>query len=136
MTSDQQAKLRAILMRLGAEDLALEVAAVFDVRDLDEDVRGAIIDTLGAEAAARGFDSDGRVNALGRELDELAEALGLALLPNLAPIHAPGLSAAHSPRPRSRVRAGGRRESPYNVHERGHHLPDKPLGHLLAPDAE
>ena len=60
---------------LGAEDLAMEVAAVEDVRDLDEETRGAIIDTLDAEAAARGFDSAGRVNALGRELDALAEAL-------------------------------------------------------------
>jgi len=67
----QHKKLRAMLMRLGAEDLAMEVAAVFDVRDLDEDVRGAIIDVLGAEAAARGFDRDGTANRLGCELEEL-----------------------------------------------------------------
>jgi hypothetical protein len=53
MTAEQHAKLRAMLVRLGAEDLAVEVAAVEDVRDLDENVRGAIIDALGAEAAAR-----------------------------------------------------------------------------------
>jgi hypothetical protein len=74
MTAEQHKKLRAILGRVGAEDLAAEVAAVFDVRDLDVDVRGSIIDTVGPEAAGRRFDSDGRVNALGRELDE---ALGL-----------------------------------------------------------
>jgi hypothetical protein len=56
-----------MLARLGAENLAIEVGAVEDVRDLDEDSRGAIIDTLGAEAAARGFDRDGRVNQLGRD---------------------------------------------------------------------
>jgi len=75
MTAEQHKKLRAILGRVGAEDLAAEVAAVFDVRDLDADTRGAIVDVLGAEAAARGFDSDGQPNALGRELDELADAL-------------------------------------------------------------
>ena len=36
-----------------------------------------IIDVLGHEAAARGLDRDGTPNRLGRELDELAEALGL-----------------------------------------------------------
>lgn len=77
MTADQHSKLHAMLRRVGAEDLAMEVAAVFDVRELSSDVKGAIIDTLGAEAAARGFDRAGRVNAFGRELDELAEALGL-----------------------------------------------------------
>jgi len=29
MTTERQSKLRAMLMRLGAEDLAMEVAAVF-----------------------------------------------------------------------------------------------------------
>ena len=35
MTAVQHSKLRAMLMRVGAEDLAMEVAAVEDVRDLD-----------------------------------------------------------------------------------------------------
>ena len=52
MTPDQHSKLHMMLRRLGAEDLAMEVAAVFDVRDLDDETRGAIIDPLGAEAAS------------------------------------------------------------------------------------
>ena len=51
MTADQQSKLHAMLRRFGAEDLAMVVAAVFDVCDLDHETRGAIIDTLAAEGA-------------------------------------------------------------------------------------
>ena len=35
MTAEQQKKLRAMLRRLGAEDLAAHFGAVDDVRDLD-----------------------------------------------------------------------------------------------------
>ena len=35
VTAEQQAKLHAMLARLGAEDLAMQLAAVADVRDLD-----------------------------------------------------------------------------------------------------
>lgn len=44
--------------------------------ELPADVRGAILDVLGHEAAARGLDRDGTPNQLGRELDELGEAVG------------------------------------------------------------
>lgn len=54
MTAEQQSKLHAMLTRLGAGDLAMEVAAVLDVRDLEPDVRGQILDVIGAEAASRG----------------------------------------------------------------------------------
>ena len=75
MTADQQSSLRAMLRRLGAEDLAMEVAAVEDVRDLDAATRGAIIDVLGHEAAERGLNRDGSVNDYWLQLDELADAL-------------------------------------------------------------
>src|SRR5262245_57439468 len=39
------------------------------------EVRGQILDVIGHEAAERGLDRDGTENQLGRELDELAEAL-------------------------------------------------------------
>ena len=85
MTAEQQSKLRAILVCLGAEDLAMEVAAVADVRDLDANVRGAIIDVIGRkrhglrrhEAVLRGLSRDVTPNQLGRELDEVADARGL-----------------------------------------------------------
>jgi hypothetical protein len=39
------------------------------------DVRGAILDVLGHESAARGLDRDGRSNAYGEELEALVAAL-------------------------------------------------------------
>jgi hypothetical protein len=47
-----------------------------DIRELLADVRGAIADVIGHEAAEQGLDRDGNPNRLGRELDE-PEALGL-----------------------------------------------------------
>lgn len=63
-------------MRL-APDLASRVWAVNDVRTLPVHIRGAIADVLRNEAAARGFDGDGPLNANGGDLDILVEALGL-----------------------------------------------------------
>ena len=47
-----------------------------DVHELAADVRGEI-DVLGREAAERGLTRNGTPNQLGRDLDELADALGL-----------------------------------------------------------
>ncbi len=69
-------RLLALLMRL-APDLAAKLWAVDDVRELPADVRGAIADVLGNEAAERGFDRFGRPNRYGDDLDVLVEALGL-----------------------------------------------------------
>jgi hypothetical protein len=74
--TDPRTYLIALLMRL-APDLAAKLWTVRDVRELPEDVRGRIVDVLGHEAAERGLDRDGKDNQLGRELDELADALGL-----------------------------------------------------------
>ena len=41
------------------------------MRELAADVRGAIVDVLGHEAAQRGVNHDGTSNRLGRELDDL-----------------------------------------------------------------
>ena len=76
--NDPRARLIALLTRLGAVDLAGQLWTVRDVRELPEDVRGAIVDVLGHKAAERGLGRDGTPNQLGRELDELAEALGLS----------------------------------------------------------
>jgi hypothetical protein len=76
MSSDPRTRLNALLMRL-APDLAAKLWAVRDVRELPADVRGEILDVIGHEAATRGLDRDGTVNRLGRELDELADALGV-----------------------------------------------------------
>jgi hypothetical protein len=66
----------ALLTRL-APDLAEKLWTVRDVRELPTNVRGEILDVLGHEAAARGLDHDGTPNRLGRELDDLVDALGL-----------------------------------------------------------
>ena len=47
-----------------------------DVRDLAPGVR-AMLDVIGHHAAERGLNQDGTSNRLGRELDELAQALEL-----------------------------------------------------------
>jgi hypothetical protein len=67
--------LLALLTRLGAQDLAQQLSAVHDVRELP-DVRGAIVDVLGHEAASRGLSRDGTPNCYGDELDGLVEVLG------------------------------------------------------------
>jgi hypothetical protein len=64
-----------LIALLGAPDLAAQLWTVRDVRDLPADIRGAIVDVLGHEAASRGLGRDGTANQLGRELDELAVAL-------------------------------------------------------------
>jgi hypothetical protein len=83
MTTDPRTRLIALLMRLDAVDLAEKVWLVRDVRELPADVRGQMLDVLGHHAAERGFNRDGTPNQLGRDLDELAEALGLD--PDLPP---------------------------------------------------
>ena len=75
MTDDPRTKLIALLMRLGAADLACQLWAVRDVRELPDDLRGAIVDVLGHEAAQRGLDGGDRLNAYGRELDALVGVL-------------------------------------------------------------
>jgi len=75
--TDPRPRLVALLMRLDLPDLAAQLWRCRDVRELPPDVRGQMLDVLGHHAAERGFDRDGTVNRLGRELDELAAALGL-----------------------------------------------------------
>jgi hypothetical protein len=53
------------------------VARVRNISELPADVRGDMLYVLGHEAVQRGLSRDGTVNRLGRELDEVAEALGL-----------------------------------------------------------
>ena len=77
MTNDPRTRLIALLMRLGAVDLAGQLWTVRDVRELPQNVRGEICDVIGHHAAERELDRDGQANQLGRELDELADALGL-----------------------------------------------------------
>ena len=48
MTDDPRTRLMAVLERLGAADLARQLWAVREVRELPPDVRGAIVDVLGA----------------------------------------------------------------------------------------
>ena len=76
MPRDPRSRLIALLMRL-APDLAEKVWTVRDVRDLSDDVKGAIVDVLGHEAAERDLCRDGSVNDYGCQLDDLAEALEL-----------------------------------------------------------
>jgi hypothetical protein len=77
MTDDPRSRLIALLTRLGAVDLAGQLWAVRDVRELPAAVRGQMLDALGHHAAERGISRDGTPNQIGRELDELAEALEL-----------------------------------------------------------
>jgi hypothetical protein len=62
-------------MRLGAEDLAMEVAAVFHVRDLDKKTRGGHRRRPRPRSGSLRHQRDGTVNQFGRELDELAAKL-------------------------------------------------------------
>ena len=62
-------------MRLGAADLAGQLWTVRDVRELPADVRGAICDVIGHDAAERGLGRDGTPNRYGWELDDLVDAL-------------------------------------------------------------
>jgi len=73
--TDARTRLIALLMRL-APDLAAELWRVRDMRELPRDVREAIVDVLGHEAADRGLGADEEPNAYGRELDALVAALG------------------------------------------------------------
>jgi len=72
--SDTRTRLIARLMHL-APDLAAQLWAARDVRELPADVRGQMLEVLGHEAAERGMSRDGTPNQLGRELDELADVL-------------------------------------------------------------
>jgi len=76
MTDHPRTRLIALLTRL-APDLAAQLWAVRDVRELPPDVRGQMLDVIGHHAAERGLSRDGTPNQLGRELDELADALDL-----------------------------------------------------------
>jgi len=75
--AEQKARLYSLLLKLAAEDLAVQVDRVADVCDLPLGVRGEIADVLGHEAALRGFDRYDRRTRYGEELDGLIEALGL-----------------------------------------------------------
>jgi len=75
--AEQKARLCALLLKLAAEDLAVQVGRVFDVRDLPLGVRGEIADVLGHEAALRGFDRYDRRTRYGEELDGLIKTLGV-----------------------------------------------------------
>ena len=72
--TDEHTQLVALLLRLGATDLAMQLS-VGDLHELPEDVRGEVLEVLGHEAAQRGFTRDGDPNAYGDELNELAAAL-------------------------------------------------------------
>ena len=74
---EQRSRLAALLQRL-APDLAVELGRVRDVRDLQREIRGQIVDVLGHEFAERGLRSDDEPNAYGLELEELIDACGLA----------------------------------------------------------
>jgi len=73
--TDQRTRLIALLTRLGAEDLAQKVWLARDLRELSEAVRAEVVAVIGVEAAERGLDRNGKPNALGRELNELAGML-------------------------------------------------------------
>jgi hypothetical protein len=67
MTDDPRSRLIALLTRLGAVDLAGQLWAVRDVRELTVDVRGAICSVIGHEAAERGLDANDSPNDYGRQ---------------------------------------------------------------------
>ena len=69
-------RLSVVLRRL-APDLAAYLWRVRRVQELSHDVRGAMADVLGHEAAHRGLGPDDEPNQYGRDLDALVEALGL-----------------------------------------------------------
>ena len=60
-----------------APDLAVALWNDRDIRELPRDIREAICDALGHEAARRGLDANEKPNDYGRELDALVKALGL-----------------------------------------------------------
>jgi len=60
-----------------APTLAAELWDVRDVRELSREMREAICDALGHEAARRGLDENEMPTDYGRELDALIGALGL-----------------------------------------------------------
>jgi hypothetical protein len=74
MRDQQRRRLVALLHRL-APDLAARAWRARDAYDLPAEVRGAMVDVLGFEAAGHGLRRDGTPNAYGDELDGLAEAL-------------------------------------------------------------
>jgi len=96
---DARKRLLAVLSDV-APDLAVALWNDRDVRELPRNIREAICDALGLEAARRGLDANEQPNAYGRELDELAAALGLASSSANAPCHgaiaAPGVGPAGS----------------------------------------
>ena len=71
------ASVVAVLLRLGAADLAAELWRVANLGELPRDTGEVILDVIGQEAANRGLDRDGKPNRLGRELDELGDWLWL-----------------------------------------------------------
>jgi hypothetical protein len=76
MTDDPRLRLVALLHRL-APDLAMRAWQASDLRELPAEVRGAIVDVIGHEAADRGLRRDGTPNPYGDELDALIASLGL-----------------------------------------------------------
>jgi len=77
MTPEQRSRLYRLLLRLEAEDLAVQLGRVADVRELPIGVQGDVADVLGNEAALHGFDRFGQRNRYGAELNELVDALEL-----------------------------------------------------------
>ena len=68
--SDARKRLLAVLSDV-APNLAAQLWAVRDVRELPRPTREAMCDALGHEAARRGLDADEVPNDYGRELDAL-----------------------------------------------------------------
>jgi hypothetical protein len=57
--NDPRTRLIALLVRLGAEDLAQQLWLVRNVRELPADVRGQMLDVIGHHAAQCGLSRDG-----------------------------------------------------------------------------
>ena len=68
MSDQQRGRLIAFLHRL-APDLAMRAWQARELADLPAEVRGAMVDVIGHEAADHGLRRDGTPNAYGRELD-------------------------------------------------------------------
>ena len=75
-TTDARKRLLTVLSEV-APDLAVVLWNDRDIRELPRNIREAICDALGLEAARRGLDANEQPNAYGRDLEALVAALGL-----------------------------------------------------------